>query len=585
MRTAAETRLAHSPTSEVSALSDKELLHELRVHQIELEMQNEKLVEAHIALEESLDRFVDFYELSPVGYLTITDKGSIADINLTGAALLRAERNMIVQQRFSRFVVSADADRWFLHFVGVLKTDAKLTCELTLRREDGSHVDVRLDSSRLVKDGQTPALRVVLTDFTERKQAEAELDLHRHHLEELVEERTTALSVAKEAAETANRAKTIFLTNMSHELRTPMNGIMGMTGLAIRRATDPKQKDHLAKVEQSSQRLLAIINDILIISEIEAERLTLEQEDFDLSEVLENLTSLTSGSAKAKGLRLDISVAPELAKMQLQGDSPRFSQILLNLTSNAIKFTTEGSVTLRATLVEDTPSDILLRFEVQDTGIGISAEDQKRVFNLFEQADGSTTRKYGGTGLGLAISRRLAQAMGGDITVEINVGVGSTFRATVRLKKGTGMVGKHPTKDVDAKALLQQRWQGKRILVADDEPINREIIKMLLEDSGLLVDAAEDSSEAVTLAQDNVYAAVFIDMNMQMPLLNGLDAVQQIRMLPGYQDTPIIAMTANAFVEDKARCLEGGMNDFLIKPFSPDELFATLLRALNQRDT
>ena len=435
-------------------------------------------------------------------------------------------------------------------------------------------------------DYLTKPINVTLTrqrirNLLDREQLRKEVEAHRDHLEELVQARTLALSIAKEAAETASRAKTIFLSNISHELRTPMNGILGMTGLALRRATDPKQKDQLAKVEQSAQHLLAIINDILDISKIEAERLTLEQEDFELSEVLENLTSLTGASAKAKGLSLDISVAPDLAKMQLQGDALRFGQILLNLTSNAIKFTAAGSVTLRGAVAEASPSDVLLRFEVRDTGIGISAEDQKRVFNPFEQADGSMTRKYAGTGLGLAISKRLAQAMGGDLTIESHVGVGSTFWASVRLKKGMEMVGKHPTPPVAAATLLQQRWQGSRILVADDEPISREITKMLLEDIGLLADVAEDSSEAVTLAQNNVYAAVFMDM--QMPNPEG-DALQQIRNIPGYRDIPIIAMTASANAEDEAKYIATGMDDFLTKPSTATELFATLLRALTQRD-
>ncbi len=435
-------------------------------------------------------------------------------------------------------------------------------------------------------DYLTKPINVTLTrqrirNLLDREQLRKEVEAHRDHLEELVQARTLALSIAKEAAETASRAKTIFLSNISHELRTPMNGILGMTGLALRRATDPKQKDQLAKVEQSAQHLLAIINDILDISKIEAERLTLEQEDFELSEVLENLTSLTGASAKAKGLSLDISVAPDLAKMQLQGDALRFGQILLNLTSNAIKFTAAGSVTLRGAVAEASPSDVLLRFEVRDTGIGISAEDQKRVFNPFEQADGSMTRKYAGTGLGLAISKRLAQAMGGDLTIESHVGVGSTFWASVRLKKGTEMVGKHPPPPVAAATLLQQRWQGSRILVADDEPISREITKMLLEDIGLLADVAEDSSEAVTLAQNNVYAAVFMDM--QMPNPEG-DALQQIRNIPGYRDIPIIAMTASANAEDEAKYIATGMDDFLTKPSTATELFATLLRALTQRD-
>jgi PAS domain S-box-containing protein len=450
--------------------------------------------------------------------------------------------------------------------------------DMSLKRKDGRIVPVEINAVRLPDDTLYGSCR----DISERKRQEAELDRHRNHLEELVKTRTEALSIAKEAAEAANRAKTIFLANMSHELRTPMNGIMGMTGLAKRLATNPKQKDQLDKVEQSTQRLVGVINDILDISKIEAERLTLEQVDFTLSEVLENLTSLTSVSAKVKGLTLDINIAPELATMPLHGDSLRLGQILANLISNAIKFTAEGSVTLRAAVAEDTPSDVLLRFEVRDTGIGISAEDQKRVFNPFEQADGSTTRKYGGSGLGLAISNRLSEAMGGSIRVESQVGVGSTFWATVKLSKGTGMNAIHPTTNVNAEMVIQQRFKGSRILIADDEPINREVAQIQLEAVGLIVEIAEDGAKAVTLAQESTYAAILMDV--QMPNVNGLEATRMIREVSGYRDIPIIAMTANAYADDRVRCIAAGMNDVLVKPFNPDELFAVLLRSLSRSE-
>jgi signal transduction histidine kinase len=233
-------------------------------------------------------------------------------------------------------------------------------------------------------------------DISERRKVEEELDQYRHHLEKLVEERTTALSIAKEAAEAANRAKSAFLANMSHELRTPMNAIMGMTALARHRASDPKQKDQLTKVEQASEHLLSVINDILDISKIEAERLTLEHVSFKLGSVLENLSSLSAQRATEKGLKLGMELAPELADQPLQGDPLRLGQILLNLVGNAIKFTSEGIVTVRVQLLEERPAEVLLRFEIQDTGIGISLEDQQRLFTAFEQADGSMTRKYGG---------------------------------------------------------------------------------------------------------------------------------------------------------------------------------------------
>jgi two-component system sensor histidine kinase/response regulator len=476
----------------------------------------------------------------------------------------------------------------------------EFSMEYRLRRFDGNYCWL-IDNGVPRHDDQGAFLGFIgsCIDITERKEAEdelsrhrnhleelvvsrtAELERHRNHLEALVLERTAALSIAKEAAESANRAKSSFLANMSHELRTPMNGIMGMTGIALRSATDPRQKDQLAKVEQSTQRLLGIINDILDIAKIEAERFTLEQIDFTLSEVLENLNSLTEANAMAKGLLLHLQIDPELASTPLLGDPLRLGQILINLTSNAIKFTAAGSVAVIVEVVEEGPGDLLLRFEVSDTGIGISPDDQKRVFNAFEQADGSTTRKYGGTGLGLAISKRLAEAMGGNIRVESQVGVGSTLLFTLRLKKGARLSAENPAGLVDAEAALAQRYCGSRMLVADDEPINLEITKMLLEDVGILVDLAKDGAEAIALAQKTTYSAIFMDM--QMPIINGLLATQRIRELPGHRQTPIIAMTANAFAEDKTRCFAAGMNEFLLKPFDPDTLFLTLLRALSRR--
>ena len=410
---------------------------------------------------------------------------------------------------------------------------------------------------------------------------EAELNQHRHHLESLVEERTAALSIAKEAAETANRAKSSFLANMSHELRTPMNAIMGMTDLALRRASDAKQIDQLHKVNNASHHLLSVINNILDISKIEAERLTLEQIDFRLGGVLENLSSLLSQKASGKGLRLLIDIAPELANRSLCGDPLRLGQILLNLTGNALKFTTQGSVSIRVQISEERPADLLLRFDVSDTGIGISPEDQKRLFTAFEQANGSTTRQYGGTGLGLAICKRLAQMMGGSIGIESDPGVGSNFWFTVRLSKSTQplAVSILPS-TAAAETRIKQRYNGARVLLAEDEPINQEVSRGLLEEVGLVVDLAADGLLAVDMAKATNYALILMDM--QMPLLDGVEACKAIRLCPGRENTPILAMTANAFEEDRQRCFEAGMNDHIAKPVDPDLLFETLFKWLEK---
>ena len=415
-----------------------------------------------------------------------------------------------------------------------------------------------------------------------RKRAEAEHERHRLHLEELVQERTAQLTEAKAAADAASRAKSAFLANMSHELRTPMNGVMGMIDLAKRRMADSKGLDHLDKAKSAAKRLLGILNDILDLSKIEAERMVLDDQPLQLAQSVAQLTSTLGHKATEKGLRLGIDLPTELARAPLQGDPLRLGQILINLVGNAIKFSDHGEVVLRIRSVGESAAAMQLRFEVVDTGIGISPETQARLFRSFEQADSSMTRKYGGTGLGLAICKHLVQLMGGEIGVESSPSSGSIFWFVVALKKRAQDAGTPApaSAGLTADQRLQADYAGTRILLAEDEPINQEVSRSLLEDVGLVVDIAEDGQEALALAKQNTYALILMDM--QMPHLNGLDATKAIRLLPAYAQAPILAMTANAFNQDRQACFDAGMNDHIPKPIDADKLYETLLRWLEK---
>lgn len=387
----------------------------------------------------------------------------------------------------------------------------------------------------------------------------------------------SALAVAKRAAEVANKAKSAFLANMSHEIRTPLNAILGLTYL-MRSQAKGKEIDRLEKIDNAGQHLLLLINDVLDISKIEAGKLQIEQRDFELSAVLQHVGSIIESAAQVKGLAVEIS--NEGVPTLLNGDVVRLRQCLLNLASNAVKFTEVGTIRISVRLLEQKEDDFLLCFEVLDTGIGIAPDKLPRLFQAFEQADPSITEKYGGTGLGLVIARRLAELMGGGAGAESTLGVGSRFWFSARLRAGQGGSYKmvHGAIPTSAERSLQERRFPAHVLFADDNEINREVTVELLHSVGLQVDSVTDGHEALEKARSCRYDLVLMDV--QMPVMNGLDATRAIRKLPGWSVIPVLAMTANIFDEDRRACEAAGMSDFIAKPVRAEDLFSTLLRWL-----
>ena len=329
--------------------------------------------------------------------------------------------------------------------------------------------------------------------------------------------------------------------------------------------------------EMGSVELLSREGEIAIAKRIEAGRLELETVDFTLDELVRDVTAIVTDSAAAKGLRLDIDMAG--IPRHLRGDRVHLAQALLNYVGNAIKFTAAGSVTLSARLLEETRQGYLLRFDVVDTGIGMTPEQQAQLFRPFTQADSSTTRRFGGTGLGLAITRRLAQLMGGEVGVNCTPGEGCRFWLTARLGQGRPASPAPDMRDREhAELILRRDYRGTRVLAVDDDPVNLDVLLSLLLNLGLAVDIARDGAEALRLAREKPYALILMDL--QMPNMGGLTASQAIRRLPGHASTPIIAITANVLTSERGACQLAGMSDFIVKPLDVDVLFGTLLQWL-----
>lgn len=543
--------------------ADEEAL--IRRRSDELEQANRRLQEEIKAREQAgeeihnawkeLDNLV---EQAPDAILTATREGGIVRVNTQASEMFGYSRDQLSGMRVVELIPERFRDRhsayWGEFFANPRKRRTGGENDLVVLTRDTGEVAVEISLSHTTREGRDLAI-VTLRDVTDRKRYESEL------------------CQAKEEAEAANRAKSSFLANMSHEIRTPLNAILGIGYLLQESGLAPKQGRYVEKIRISAQTLLRLLNDVLDLSKVEAGRLDLESVDFSLPQLLDQTATIVGIGARDKGVSVIVDIDADVPRV-LKGDPLRLQQVLINLGGNAVKFTDKGDVTLKVSPQRFSPERFTLRFQVKDTGIGISPEQQSRLFQAFSQADNSTTRRFGGTGLGLAICRHLVQLMGGELKVESAEGHGSLFSFSADFEPGELAV------DTQADGCEHHccRLNGTRVLLVEDDVINQEVTREILNRAGADVVCADDGEQALQLIDEQGESFDGVLMDVQMPGMDGFEAARRIRAHREMGGMPIIALTASALMEDRERCLDAGMNDYVPKPIDVERLLTTVGR-------
>ncbi len=543
-----------------------QLLHELQVHQVELQLQNEELRKSQLLLEATRARYFDLYDLAPVGYLTVAANGQILEANLYAARRLGVARKNLVKQWWSRFIAKADQDRYYLCHTQLLQNGQAQECELKVVHSEGAELWVKVHISPVEGDPASPVLRVILIDISDRKQ-----------LDEALQQTNRNLERARLQADKANQAKSEFLSNMSHELRSPLNAILGFAQLMEAGAPPPtaSQQASLDQILKGGWYLLALVNDILDLAQVESGHTALSMEHVPLSPLLSDCQSLIEPLAVEAGIHIEFSEVE--AGLAVLADPTRLKQVLINLLTNAVKYNrSAGRVEVSCSM----PAPERVRVNVRDTGDGLSAFQLTQLFQPFNRLGRETTATKG-TGIGLVVSQRLVHSMGGELGVDSTVGVGSVFWFELDLAKPKAQAQAQPADPVPAlaappqQALLKHNPVPRSVLYVEDNPANMALIEQLLaERGGLILLGAQDAMRGVDMARS--YAPEVIVMDINLPGISGFEALKILQADPATAHIPVMALSANAMVHDIEKGLAAGFYAYLTKPIRVKEFLAAL---------